>query len=604
MRPRGRPGAAGTALVGLVLLSTVLRLWAARGVPSPWYTPDELIYGELGQSLYRTGHFEILSAPVPFYSLVYPALAGLPLSIGDLELGYGLLKAVQALLMSLTAVPVYLWARSLTRTRWALVAAALTLAVPGLAFSGFVMTEVAFYPLLCLAAWAMARALARPSLGNQALLVAAIAAAIGTRLQAIVLVPALVLAIVLEAVFSRKSPKAAFRLAPALAALVLPVLAFALAKVATGGSAGELLGAYRVTGQTSYGVADALRYTLYHAADLLLLTAVFPPVAVALLLGRALAGRERSPEARAYLAVAVALTVGLVVEVGVFTSRLLGRLAERNLLGLAPILFVGLALWLDRGAPRPRIAGALAAGLALAALLALPLGRLVSQAAEPDAFSVIPLYELRVRQPELDLKAVVVVATGLLLLALLLLPRRLAWVLPLLALALLVPASVVTSRVVSSRARDFRSIMAADDPRWIDRAAQGPVSFLYAGEQAWSGGAPAWVNLFWNDRIASVYDLPGAHVVGPLPQQSVSIGADGRLSLPDGAALTDPYLAASTVYGLVGAKVADAGRSRLALWRLDGPARLSTELQGSVTFTAELGELGLVHQQARLVTYG
>ena len=31
------------------------------------------------------------------------------------------------------------------------------LRLPGLAYSGFVMTEVAFYPALCLAAWAQPR---------------------------------------------------------------------------------------------------------------------------------------------------------------------------------------------------------------------------------------------------------------------------------------------------------------------------------------------------------------------------------------------------------------------------------------------------------------
>src|SRR5581483_5639562 len=70
--------------------------------------------------------------------------------------------------MSLAAVPVFLWGRSLVSTRWALVAAALTLALPGLVYSGLVMTEVLFYPLLVLAAWAMARAIERPTPARQA----------------------------------------------------------------------------------------------------------------------------------------------------------------------------------------------------------------------------------------------------------------------------------------------------------------------------------------------------------------------------------------------------------------------------------------------------
>ena len=64
--------------------------------------------------------------------------------------------------MSLTAVPVFLWCRRLAGERWALVAAALTLALPGLLYCGMIMTEVAFLPVLVLAAWAMAAALERP----------------------------------------------------------------------------------------------------------------------------------------------------------------------------------------------------------------------------------------------------------------------------------------------------------------------------------------------------------------------------------------------------------------------------------------------------------
>jgi len=134
------------ALLCLISLSTGLRWAAARGIPSPWFTPDEEIYAALGRSLYRSARFEILGHATGFYSLVYPALAGLPLSVGDPSRGYTHLKALQALVMSLTAVPVYLWGRSLMSRGWALVAAALTLSIPGLAFSGVIMTEVAFYP--------------------------------------------------------------------------------------------------------------------------------------------------------------------------------------------------------------------------------------------------------------------------------------------------------------------------------------------------------------------------------------------------------------------------------------------------------------------------
>ena len=101
------------AVAALVLLSAALRAWAGRGVPTPWITPDETIYGLLGRGLWDDGRLAILGGPTAYYSAVVPALAGLPLSLGDLVLGHSLLKAVQALVMSLAAIPVFLWGRSL-----------------------------------------------------------------------------------------------------------------------------------------------------------------------------------------------------------------------------------------------------------------------------------------------------------------------------------------------------------------------------------------------------------------------------------------------------------------------------------------------------------
>src|SRR5437588_12018745 len=204
----------------LVVASTLLRFWAATRIPPPWITPDEETYGLLGRSLYGSGSFEILGQTTHFYSLVTPALAGGPLRLHDLGAGYTLLKGIQALVMSLAAVPVYLWARSLASRRSALVAAALTLTIPGLAYSGLVMTEVAFYPIAVAAAWAMARALARPAPTNQALAVAASVAAAATRLQAVVLVPVFVTAVVLVAVFERR-PRVVLRYWPAVAGFAL-----------------------------------------------------------------------------------------------------------------------------------------------------------------------------------------------------------------------------------------------------------------------------------------------------------------------------------------------------------------------------------------------
>ena len=487
---------AWATLAGLVAVSTALRAWAGSLVPTPWILPDEVVYTELGRSLYHSGSFEILGEPTRFYSLVYPALVGLPLSMSDLQLGYTLLKALQALVMSLTAIPVYLWSRTLTSRGWALAAAALTLSVPGLAYSGLVMTEVAFYPLAALAAWAIARALARPTRAAQALAAGAVLLASATRLQGVVLAAVFVTAAALKAVFERSARPAA-QLWPTYGAFALAGVGWVAWRLAQGGPASELFGAYRAAGEVHYSFSDSVLYARWHFADVLLMTGVVPVLAVAVLAIRAFAGHERSAEARAYLAVAVSLTAWLVVEVGVFASRHVGRLAERDLLALVPVLFVGFGLWLGRGAPRPRLTSLAVALGGLALVLALPVGRLVSLAAIPDAFTLIPLYRLQVRAPAVDLQLLVDLFAAAAVAAFLLVPRRLRLGLPLVIGLFLALASISASRVVTAQATIVRKTAVGDEKRWIDPAAGGPVTYLYSGEVRWDS---VWEGLFWNRK--------------------------------------------------------------------------------------------------------
>jgi hypothetical protein len=585
--------AAPAVLAGLVLVSAVLRAWGALAVPSPWYTPDEQVYSALGRSLYAHGRFEILGETPDFFGLVYPALVGLPLSLSNVELGYDLLRVLQTVVMSLVAIPVYLWGRELVPPRWALVAAALSLAAPGLAFTGFVMTEVAFYPVLCLAAWAMARALVRPTNTRQALVVGAVLLAAMTRLQAIVLAPAFFAAVALFVAFDRSWLRGARRFWPAAAAFaVLAVLWVALPAI-FGGSA---LGAYSVTTtETTYGVWDSVRFVLYHAADVVLFTVALPVLAVALLAVGAARGSEASAEARAYLAVTIAISVVFVGAVGLFASRWVGRLAERNLIALGPLFFLGFALWLHRGAPRPRLATALSVAAALALLAFVPWDAFVSRAAQPDAYSTIPLQWLRLTYPEVDVRVVVLVAAVELLALAVLVPRRHGWAMAAVVGGLLVAASVPTTIEVAREARDFRTAIVGSDPRWIDRAADGPVAYVFGGEQPWSLGSPVWAHMFWNRRVDRLYQLFAAKVVGPAPGANVRPAVDGRLLLHDGRVAEGAYAVASTRMTLFG-ELRATTPAHLGLWRVDQPLRLSTRRSG-------IDATGVVSAEATFVVY-
>jgi hypothetical protein len=571
----------------LVLVSTLLRFWAATRIPTPWIAPDELIYAELSRSLWEHGTLHLLGRPTSFFSFVYPALAGGPLSLGDVHLGYTLLKELQALLVSLTAIPVFLWGRTFVSTRLALVAAALAVAIPDLAYSGLILTDVALYPVLVLAAWASAAVLVRPRLARQALLVAAIALAAATRLQAAVLVPAFVTAVGVKALLDRELRWAA-RLWPTFAGFAALGAGWAAWQLRNGGPASKLFGAYQAAGEIHYSFGDALRFCLYHAGDVLLFTGVVPVCALAVLL----AVRPVGAEARAYLAVAASVTLWLVAEVGVFASRHVGHLAERNLFALAPILFLALALWLDSGAPRPPIATAAAVVAALLLVAYLPMARLVTAATIPDALTLIPLHRLHVHAPGLSLRLVVIVLATVAAAAFALVPRRLVWLLPAALLVVFAGASVSASRIVAAEATLVQPGTVGAHPRWIDEHANGPVAYLYTGDVYWNS---VWESLFWNRRLDRVYDLLLAAVPGGIPQDSLGPYGDGRLVDKFGHGPRVRYVVASDSLLFAGRRVADAGNG-ISLWRIDPPFRLRQWTQ-NVRFD------GTVERHAKLVVY-
>ncbi len=570
----------------------------------PWIAPDEMIYGLLGRSLYSTGTLAILGGPTPFYSALVPAFVGLPLSVGDLQFGYGLLKVLQALVMSLTAVPVYFWGRSLVGGRWAFAAAVLTVAAPALVYSGLVMTEVLFYPVFVLSAWAMARVIEEPTRRRQVVFVVAVGVAVSIRLQAVVLVPAFVTAVGLDALLARSAGRLR-RFAPAIVGMVLLAAAWLGWRLASGE---PVLGGYGVVARSSYGVGRAARFVLYHAGSLILLTGVVPACGVLLLLVAAARRRDGDGGIRAFLAVTCSLSVWLVVEVGVFASQYVGRLAERDLIGLAPLFFLGFAVWLARGSPRGYWPASIACVLVAVPLVVLPLGKLVTASALPDAPSLVPLYNLRTASSLSTLELVFYGVAGAMLVLVALLPRRALVVLPLLLLVALTGGSIAASRYAADQGRLRQRMFLGPTPTWIDRAAHGPVAYLYQSGADWTG---VWETVFWNRRIDRVYDLGGTRLVGPIPQQQIRIRADGRLAGRGDRPVSAPYVVTTTgvvssepSFEFAGDPIAStiqpgSQQGGLVLWRIEQPLRLSFRTTG-------LRPNGDIYpgEIARLVAYG
>ncbi|HEY8785176.1 MAG TPA: hypothetical protein VIN63_01730, partial [Candidatus Limnocylindria bacterium] len=226
--------------------------------------------------------------------------------------------------------------------------------------------------------------------------------------------------------------------------------------------------------------------------------------------------------------------------------------------------------WLDRGAPRPRLATALAAVGAVALVAALPMARFAILAQFPDSFTLQPLIAYATGHPGAHLDLIATLVAAALAAAFVLVPRRFVAILPALLAALFIWISVDASREIVNRDRFVQAASTGPDRRWIDRGADGPVSYLFIGDVNWPA---VWQNVFWNRRIERIYDLGGVSVPGGLPQTRVAPTPDGRL-----AGVTTRYIASLYPVAFVGRPVKSITPG-IVLWRLDLPARISVWTQ-------------------------
>ncbi len=545
------------ALTALIGLSLLVHWLAARRFGGLWIMPDETIYAHRALRLYHEGSLPILGGQGAGYGLLYPVVAGLPLSLGSFATGDAWLKPLQALVVSLAAIPVFMYSRRLMPDGYALVAAALTLASPLLLYSGLVMTEVVFYPLAALALLSVARAVATATLRDQAIALGLIVLAILTRTQAVAFIGVFAVAVGVDALLARDRRRLR-SFWPVWVVLALGLVA--------GLARPGLLGAYSTTVQSGYPLGAGLRMTYDHLAYVVVAVGVLPAAALAVLLVEAIRGRERDAHARALLAVTAAAVAILVVQVGFFAARFSHHLLGRDLAALPPLLFCVFALWLARGGPGRVVTAALTAFAVLAVAVLAPWNDLSAVVALPDTFDLALLERLRPLSPT----NVVTVGALVLLALFVLLPRRALFVLPVLVLALLTASSVVASNTISGLARDAQADLVGPTRDWIDRAATGDVTYVYDGE----GLNIPYQEKFWNHRITKVVSLRPYTVPGPIGQTSAVLGPSGLLPI------STPYLVASDIHRFDGTPVAHLVQSGvttggLTLWRLNDPPRLS-----------------------------
>jgi hypothetical protein len=544
--------AAPVALAVMMLVSVLARVWLARAVKTPWILVDEFLYSEQAKSFAAHGNYWIRGAPSSIVSYLYPALISPAWWADSMRTTYGLAKAINSVLMTLVAIPVYLWGIRIAPRRYVFAAVALTLLLPAFFYTGELMTENAFFPAFVTSCFAIALALERPTLFRQGLMLVAMLATVAVRFQGIVLLAVLPTALLVKLILDllgreegsrrRVVRNALVPFWPTAVAAVVLAGAYAAYKHQQGLGLRSGLGNYQGVVTGNYPIHAAARWTLYHFAELPLAFGYIPACAFLVLLGLGLTrAKSFSAAERSFLAVTAAATILLVPEVGAFASKYSLRIEERNMFALAPLFLLALCLWLARGAPRPLFITAVALALPAALLVTIPLVSLLNPSIYSDTFGLIPLLRLSEKlsggAPFVKKLLIAGGVVGGLLFAFT--PRRYAA--PVLV-AVVGVFLVMTSYSVHGAIRDYARNLAGNtgvlaDPTWIDNRANGrDVAVLYGNaSDTFTEAVSLWEAEFWNRRLDRVYTFGTAEPVG-LPESAVSVNpVNGRLTTTDPA---------------------------------------------------------------------
>ena len=416
-----------------------------------------MLYALLGESMW-SGRLEVLGAPSGYYGL-YPLLPGGLLRLLGPDHARLAALLIQSAIGCSTAIVTYLWARQVASARWSLGVAAAVLALPALNYSAFLMTESVSLLAVTSALFLLWRSFVHPSLTNQILAAGGVVLASQLRLQALVLVPAAILAVGIFGLAGRgrQAVREQGVLMSGLAALLV-------AGLIVGALNGSPLGGYSSVLDRPVPAAAALGWSIWHLGALAVMSALVPLAGAAALFLLTFLGKVEETRVQALVALTVAWTSVALVAAGGFVAQNVDHLKERNLSALVPPLLVCFAAWGARGLWSFRgvtVGCACFVGLMIAVM---PERVLDFPASRVDAPSFVGLHIASEHVSGLAFRAALVAAIAACLLGSWLIARwTLAQRLPLpgllvLPLALLTLMSVVAARevqIASDRDREF-----------------------------------------------------------------------------------------------------------------------------------------------------
>jgi hypothetical protein len=581
-----------------------IQAWAHK---TPWLFGDELELTQLSRSIADTGHAARRGEPYTFTTLWSYVLAPAWL-IDNLHTAYATVKYMTVLVMTASVFPAYGMARLFVGRNASLFVAAASGAIPAFAYSSLIVQEPVAYAYSTFTLYLILRALIRPSrwwIGG-AIVASAIAPLVRGELAVI---PALfALAALLLAWRSRYITqwRASWSSRDWFGFGALVVGAAVIVAAVLGHQSLEWNYASRLY------KGRMLNYGLDAAGALTIGLGVLPVVAALALLWRA-PGEQRSWELRVFRSVLLSSIVcfGLYTAVkATYVSITFGTYTyERNLIYLAPLLFVGTAIWLERRRVHP-IALAAAAVFVLILILTTPYDLVHEIAYNAPGLAILQQGN---RYLQFDATAAKIGLVSLLAfsIALLLAPRYLrkgaTWLL--VAVAAAVIAWNLTGEIAFASASNRASDRFAENIRtpftWIDDVTHGAPA-LYIGQQMADQNGE-WLSEFWNRSIKSVWSLDGtAQGPGPVLTPDPRPTNGELLTHGRSADLGYPYVVQEQGIEVVGRTVAThlhragGGLEPWRLVRVEHPLRL----RGSVTGVYADGWTGPFSAYTRYSTAG
>jgi hypothetical protein len=526
---------------------------------TPVLFPDEYIYAALGRSLSHSGTFSIRGASAHFPAILQPLMTSPLWLLPHVSESYRAIQILNVIVMSSSAIPVYLLGNHLLKIRssYSLTAAAFSVLIPEVVYSGWILSEPFAYPLFLWAVWAAVRSFEKQGLKGQLLFLSIAFLATIARVQFIILLPAYIITvgIVVGLANGRLKKLKNYSLIPLLfVAGTLGILAIGVSTA---------LGFYKGITDFHYSLKFLASWFSRDAAELTYVAGwtIIPGAIIFLIRSFS---KKSSATVISFSSMVVISLIGLLVESAYYSGD--QRIQERYFFYIIPLLFLCFARYAEEGWPWKRLHSLMVVSL-IGISLFVSLDKFMEGHMKDDSPFLLGVSWLT-QQLTIPITAVIPIFLCLSGLALVVIiskrPERAFWTAVLPAMILISFASLSFALFDTTNTLHQRKINQSIS--YVDDSHQGSTTLLaIPGSRRLIA---AWM-LFWNGDLKHIAVTPGAANPDPFVSTGLKFSKFGNLvSEKTKSPLIGPLMIDynSTIFDIRGGAQKTVG-DYLHLWR-------------------------------------